>query len=81
MIKTESRLPLALINRMIQSMSRGGPRPGSGRPPSGERKASLVVRLRMKVANDLRATIPSRTRSAWIEALIVEALRRTQRSL
>jgi hypothetical protein len=62
-------------------MTRGGFRLGAGRPPSGERKASVVVRLRMKVANDLRATIPDRHRSDWIEALIVEGLKRHQRSL
>jgi len=57
-------------------MTKGGFRPGSGRPPSGERKLVLVVKLRPKIANALRAAIPNKTRSAWIEKLIEDGLAR-----
>jgi len=56
-------------------MSRGGPREGAGRRPSGIRKQTVVLRLRSEVANALRAAVPGRTRSDWIEELIVEALK------
>lgn len=61
-------------------MSKGGLRPGAGRPPA-ERKLSIIVRLSLNVAHDLRATIPNKGRSAWIEELIVKALKNYQRSL
>lgn len=55
-------------------MSKGGKRPGAGRPPAAERKLSVLVRLSPKVAQDLREIIPARSRSAWIQELIVQAL-------
>ena len=55
---------------------RGGYRPGSGRPREEERKLSIIIRLRTEVANLLRASVPEKTRSAWIEELIVKGLRK-----
>lgn len=54
-------------------MSRGGFRPGAGRP-AGEPKQSVIVRLSADVAGALRTVIPEKRRSAWIQALIVKAL-------
>jgi hypothetical protein len=54
-------------------MPRGGIRPGAGRPPAG-RKASVLLRLSPDVAQQLRWTIPPKTRSAWVENLIVAGL-------
>jgi hypothetical protein len=62
-------------------MSRGGLRAGAGRPPEEERKLSVIIRLRQRVATHLRATIPEKTRSEWIEKLIVAALKKHQESL
>jgi len=55
---------------------RGGYRPGSGRPREEERKLSIIIRLRTEVANLLRATVPDKMRSAWIEELIVKGLKK-----
>jgi hypothetical protein len=59
---------------------KGGIRPGAGRPPA-ERKLSVIVRLRAKVAHDLRSTIPEKGRSAWIQELIIAGLKKRQRLL
>lgn len=59
---------------------RGGQRPGAGRPPE-ERKLSMIIRLRIKVANRLRATIPDKMRSQWVEELIVQGLKEHEESL
>lgn len=61
-------------------MSRGGLRAGAGRPAE-EQKLSVIVRLRLQVANHLRAAIPEKTRSEWIEKLIVAGLKKHQESL
>jgi hypothetical protein len=55
---------------------RGGYRPGSGRPREEERKLSIIIRLRAQVANHLRATVPEKTRSQWIEDLIIRGLKK-----
>ena len=55
-------------------MSRGGPRPGAGRPPSGIKKQVVVIKLPGEVANALRAAVPDRWRSAWLEQVIRKAL-------
>lgn len=57
-------------------MPKGGLRPGAGRPPAAEKKSSVLVRLNAGVASALRATIPDKARSAWIEEQIVKALRK-----
>lgn len=62
-------------------MSRGGLRPGSGRPPAAERKLSVIVRLSRATARNLRATIPEKERSLWIEELIIQGLKKYQKSL
>ena len=61
-------------------MNRGGPRPGAGRPRA-ERKLTLIVRLTQQVARDLRATIPEKSRSDWIQELIIAGLKKYQKSL
>lgn len=61
-------------------MSKGGFRPGAGRPP-GIPKVTLRVWLRRQIADDLRATIPEKERSSWIEELIVKGLKRHQKCL
>lgn len=61
-------------------MNRGGPRPGAGRP-AGERKLTLIVRLTKQTAQHLRATIPEKERSLWIEDLILAGLKKYQKSL
>ena len=53
---------------------------GAGRPPA-ERKLSVIIRLSVEVANHLRSTIPEKSRSAWIEELIVSGLKKHQKSL
>ena len=60
--------------------NKGGLRPGSGRPPA-ERKLSIIIRLSVEVAQHLRSTIPEKSRSAWIEELIVHGLKKHQKSL
>jgi hypothetical protein len=55
---------------------RGGYRPGSGRPREEERKLSIIIRLRTEVANHLRATVPDKMRSQWVEELIVKGLKK-----
>ena len=39
-------------------------------------RQSVIVRLTSEVANRLRAKIPAKSRSAWIEGLIVNALQK-----
>lgn len=53
-------------------MPKGGYR-GGGRP-RGEPKVSVCVRLSCDVAAALRAVIPEKRRSEWIEFLIMAAL-------
>jgi hypothetical protein len=74
-----------LINYCWQSLDfvykvsismKGGYRPGSGRPREEERKLSVIIRLRTEVANLFRATVPEKTRSQWVEELIVKGLRK-----
>lgn len=61
-------------------MSHGGARVGAGRP-AGKNKVGFHLRLDPKVVKDLRATIAKKSRSAWIEQLIIEGLRKYQKSL
>jgi hypothetical protein len=60
---------------------RGGFRPNAGRPRQEERKLSVIIRLRQEVAQHLRATIPEKERSKFIEDLIVKGLQKYQQSL
>lgn len=61
-------------------MSKGGFRPGAGRPP-GEPKSTIKLYIRTQIADDFRATIPEKERSNWIEELIVKGLKKFQKSL
>ena len=54
---------------------KGGLRDGAGRPRSGIRKQTLVLRLRSEVVNSLRRSVPIKTRSAWVERLIETELK------
>jgi hypothetical protein len=63
-----------------QNTMRGGYRPGSGRPREEERKLSVIIRLRTEVANLLRATVPEKARSQWVEELIIKALKKQKAS-
>ena len=68
----------SLTFNVSKTMSRGGLRANAGRP-RGAPKLSVLIRLRTTVADELRTTIPERSRSAWIEDLIVNALAAGQR--
>jgi len=54
---------------------KGGLREGAGRPPTGIRKQTLVLRLRSEVVNSLRREVPTKQRSAWVERLIERELK------
>jgi len=61
-------------------MNKGGVRPGAGRRPA-EQRVTVPFRLSPKVAKDLRSTIPEKSRSNWVEGLIVKALKKYQQAL
>jgi len=60
--------------------NKGGLRPGAGRRPA-EQRVSLIVRLKRDVAWQLRETIPNKSRSVWIERLIIAGLKKYQAKL